>query len=91
MFTEENGHEVARLWGAAWNDPDVDRVIEHCADATALASSAARLPGTSTGIMRHTAAPDAYIHKGFAAYPGPRSQLMYVMRGIDRVVRNDAS
>jgi len=86
-LTGDVARRFAKDWIGAWNSHDLDRIIEHYAEAVVLTSPvAAMLLNDPEGTVRGKQALRAYFQKGLEAYPQLRFELIEVMWGLASVV-----
>lgn len=77
----------AKAWCAAWNDHDLDRVLEHFHDDAVFTSpvAASLLPHTG-GRIEGKAALRAYWEEGLRRIPDLHFTIEYLFAGIDTLV-----
>src|ERR1700730_15077441 len=86
-MTIDEARNLADLWVAAWNGPDLDLIITHYEDTVELTSPvAAQLLGTSDGRVVGKASLKAYFRRGLEDYPDLNFRLADVLWGINIVV-----
>jgi len=81
--------QMAKNWTEAWNNHDLDALMEHYADDVVFHSPfVKRLNDEGTGIVRGKAALREYMARGMEAYPHTRFQLHRTGVGVDSIVLN---
>ena len=86
-MTRDEAWNLANHWVAAWNDHDLDAIMEHYEDAVELTSpAAAQLLGIPDGRIVGKANLRAYFQRGLDAYPELRFRLEDVLCGVNSVV-----
>jgi ketosteroid isomerase-like protein len=86
-LTKDEAWELANDWVAAWNTHDLELILAHYEDAVELTSPvAARLLGTSDGMVVGKANLRAYFQRGLEAYPELQFRLEDVFWGLNSVV-----
>jgi ketosteroid isomerase-like protein len=83
----ENPNDFAADWIAAWNAHDIDRILSHYAQDTALYSPrVAAYMAQSNGMVRGKPALRDYFARGLSRTPDLRFELEDVYAGIGSVV-----
>jgi ketosteroid isomerase-like protein len=84
---EQQARELAIAWIRAWNNHDLDEILEHYEDDVILTSPvAARILGDPAGTVRGKTALRAYFARGLEVYPDLKFELIEVMFGLHSVV-----
>jgi ketosteroid isomerase-like protein len=85
--TKDEAWELGNDWVAAWNTHDLELILAHYEDAVELTSPvAARLMGTTDGLVAGKANLRAYFQRGLEAYPELEFRLEDVFWGLNSVV-----
>ena len=88
-MTRTEAKAFAERWIRAWNDHDVERVLDDFAEDVLFTSPhAAQLLDDSDGIVRGKAALRAYWQEGLRRLPDLRFELLEVYAGVDTMVIN---
>jgi hypothetical protein len=87
MITVEQANDFSRHWIKAWNDHDIDAVMEHYIDevefySPVIAALNVNAEGKIIGVVNLR----AYFLKGLAAYPDLHFQLNNVYTGVNSIV-----
>ena len=86
-MTKDEAWELGNDWVAAWNTHDLELILAHYEDAVELTSPvAARLMGTTDGLVAGTANLRAYFQRGLEAYPELEFRLEDVFWGLNSFV-----
>lgn len=86
-MTKDEAWELGNDWVAAWNTHDLELILAHYEDAVELTSPvAARLMGTTDGLVAGKANLRAYFQRGLEAYPELEFRLEDVFWGLNSVV-----
>ena len=86
-MTKDEAWELGNDWVAAWNTHDLELILAHYEDAVELTSPvAARLMGTTDGLVAGKANLRAYFQRGLEAYPELEFRLEDVFWGLSSVV-----
>lgn len=81
--TPPSPEEAAKVWIAAWNSNDLERILDQFSEDVELVSPrVVELLGDPSGTIRGKAALRAYFGKGLAAAPNLRFDLVRVYRGV---------
>ncbi|MGO9660826.1 MAG: nuclear transport factor 2 family protein [Acidimicrobiales bacterium] len=85
----QEAHEFVDAWLQAWNDHDLDRVLDHFSDDVVFTSPvAAQLLAGSEGVVRGKAALRVYWSEGLRRLPDLHFELVGVYVGVDVLVIN---
>jgi ketosteroid isomerase-like protein len=85
--TKDEAWELGNDWVAAWNTHDLELILAHYEDAVELTSPvAARLMGTTDGLVAGKANLRAYFQRGLEAYPELEFRLEDVFWGLNSFV-----
>ncbi len=80
-------NHLAEAWVKAWNDHDLDAIMEHYADDIIFYSPIIqRLNNDPSGRISGKAALRAYFEKGLTAFPDLHFDLYHVLEGVDSMV-----
>ncbi|WP_126244273.1 nuclear transport factor 2 family protein [Chitinophaga rhizosphaerae] len=80
-------NHLAEAWVQAWNNHDLDAIMEHYADDIVFYSPIIqRLNNDPTGRITGKAALRAYFEKGLVAFPDLHFDLYHVLEGVDSMV-----
>ena len=83
-MTKDEAWELGNDWVAAWNTHDLELILAHYEDAVELTSPvAARLMGTTDGLVAGKANLRAYFQRGLEAYPELQFRLEDVFWGVN--------
>ena len=86
-MTKEEAWILANDWVAAWNTHDLELILAHYEDAVELTSPvAARLMGTTDGLVAGKANLRAYFQRGLEAYLELEFRLEDVFWGLNSFV-----
>lgn len=86
-MTKDEAWELGNDWVAAWNTHDLELILAHYEDAVELTSPvAARLMGTTDGLVAGKANLRAYFQRGLEAYPELEFRLEDVFWGLNSFV-----
>ena len=86
-MTKDEAWELGNDWVAAWNSHDLELILAHYEDAVELTSPvAARLMGTTDGLVAGKANLRAYFQRGLEAYPELEFRLEDVFWGLNSFV-----
>jgi hypothetical protein len=86
-MTRDEAWDLANHWVAAWNNHDLDAVMNHYEDEVELISpSAAQLLGTADGKVVGKPNLQAYFQRGLQAYPNLHFHLEDVLWGLSSLV-----
>lgn len=82
-----DAHAFAQQWLRAWNDHDLDALLDHFTDDVVFTSPvAARIVPGSDGVIRGKEALRRYWTLGLELIPDLRFELLGVYEGVDTVV-----
>jgi hypothetical protein len=82
-------NEFADAWAQAWNDHDLDRVLEHFTDDIGFTSPvAAQLLPAGGGVVNGKAALRQYWSEGLRRIPDLHFEVVGVYLGVDVLVIN---
>jgi hypothetical protein len=85
----QEAHEFVDAWLRAWNDHDLDRVLDHFSDDVVFTSPvAAQLLAGSEGVIRGKAALRHYWSEGLRRIPDLRFEVVGVYLGANVLVIN---
>jgi ketosteroid isomerase-like protein len=85
----QEAHEFVAAWLRAWNDHDLDRVLDHFSDDVVFTSPvAAQLLAGSEGVIRGKAALRHYWSEGLRRIPDLHFEVVGVYLGVDVLVIN---
>jgi predicted ester cyclase len=80
-------HPFARQWVEAWNNHDLERILDHYDDEVILISPVAlKLLNNGDGVVRGKSALREYFVRGLQAFPNRRFDLIDVLWGVETVV-----
>ena len=86
-MTKDEAWELGNDWVAAWNTHDLELILAHYEDAVELTSPvAARLLGTTDGLVAGKANLRSYFQRGLEAYPDLQFRLEDVFWALNSVV-----
>lgn len=81
--------KLAQSWTTAWNNHDLDRLMDHYAENVVFYSPFVKhLDHETSGMVRGKDALRDYFAKGMQAYPHTRFQLHRTGVGIGSIVLN---
>lgn len=87
MITKQYAEEFASLWIAAWNNHDIDAIMEHYADEIKFYSPVIKaLNVNDEGMIIGTADLRSYFLKGLAKYTDLSFELQGVYTGVNSIV-----
>ena len=86
-MTNDEARAFAHEWIAAWNDRDLDAIMDHYAEDVELVSPVAeQLLGLPGGLVSGKAALRDYFARGLAAFPALQFHLVDLLAGVSSVV-----
>src|SRR5690348_12891262 len=86
-ISRDQATAFAHRWIAAWNAHDLDAVLDHYEDSVRSTSRiAARLLGSTDGLVDGKAALRAYFQRGLDAYPDLAFHLEEVFWSVSSIV-----
>ena len=86
MISEQDAERFADEWIKAWNDHDIDAIMDHYDDDVEYYSPIITLiTGDASGMLRGTAAVRDYLAAGLERNPSLHFKLLRVFRGIGSV------
>ena len=86
MISQEQAQELARHWIEAWNQHDLDGVMNHYASDVEFHSPfVARLLSEPSGVINDKSKLRTYFEKGLAQYPDLSFELFKVLPGMSSI------
>lgn len=86
MLTEADARQIAERWIAAWNERDLDAILDHYADAVTLTSPVViRRLGITSGTIHGKEQLREYFAEGLRVAPNLRFNLRCVLLGVDGI------
>lgn len=87
MITEAFAKEFAGKWVAAWNNHDMEAIMEHYAEEIVFLSPViVRLNNDETGTINNKPALRDYFERALALYPDLRFEFYSVLTSMNSVV-----
>ena len=86
MITIATAQRVAQSWIDAWNQRDLDAIMEHYSDDVEFWSPLiVKRLGIASGKIEGKAQLRAYFARGLEAYPNLHFTLLQVLSGVDSI------
>ncbi|MEN6320848.1 MAG: nuclear transport factor 2 family protein [Syntrophaceae bacterium] len=87
MITQDQADKFAKEWIAAWNERNLDLILDHYTSDFELTSPLiVQLTGDSSGTLKGKSIIKMYFLSGIARFPDAHFELVEVLAGVNSIV-----